>query len=307
MKTHLYVSVLLTALLLGCQSAPTSPEPSDSNILRLSDGRKLSYVEFGDPDGYPVLYFHGFPGSHQDIHLFRGAELATKYHIRLIAVDRPGYGNSSSLPGRTLTDWPEDVIELINALGLDSFSILGYSGGGPFALACGHALQGRVQKVLIVSGMGPVNAPEAKKGTAMLIPKAPKLILKGMSKMLAKKPEKVEANMRKGFPEVDRAALDEAGVVESMNQTISEAFSSGFQGGLEDARIYKKEWEFDLEDILTETNIWHGEQDENVKIETARYVADGLPNGEFHALAGEGHLSLIYTHADAIFKSLVLE
>lgn len=83
----------------------------------------------------------------------------------------------------------------------------------------------------------------------MLITKAPKLILKGMNKMVAEKPEKLEANLRKGFPEVDVAILNKTEVNMAMNQTLKEAFSSGFLGALEDARIYKKEWSFELSDI----------------------------------------------------------
>lgn len=163
-------------------------------------------------------------------------------------------------------------------MGLGSYSILAYSGGGPFALACAHSSLEGLDKVVIVSGMGPYKAPESKKESAMLIPKAPRLILKGMSKMVAEKPEKIEANMRKGFSEVDQAILDHPEVTMAMNQTLKEAFSTGYQGALEDARIYKKEWGFELSKIDMPVFLWHGEQDEHVKLETGSYVAEQLPN-----------------------------
>lgn len=304
MKTLHYLIVLNIVLLVSCQVEPDTIQPSDTDMLQLPGNRALSYVEFGPVDGTPVLYFHGFPGSHQDIHLFNGPELAEKYQLRLIAVDRPGYGNSGSYPERTLVDWPEDIRHLCSSLGLGRFSILAYSGGGPFALACAHASLDGLDKVVIVSGMGPYKAPESKKGAAMLIPKAPKLILKGMSKMVAEKPEKLEANMRKGSPEVDMAVLDNADVNMAMNQTLKEAFSSGYQGALADARIYKKDWGFELSEIDKQVFLWHGENDENVKIETGEYVAEQLPNSRAVIKSDEGHLSLIYKYADDIFRQV---
>jgi pimeloyl-ACP methyl ester carboxylesterase len=304
MKTLCYLFLFSTILLVACQVETDSLIPSDTNSIQLPGNRTLSYMEYGPADGNPVLYFHGFPTSHQEIHLFKGAELAEKYNLRIIAVDRPGYGNSGSFPGRTLTDWPDDIQHLVTSLGLDRYSILAGSGGGPFALACAYEQQEGLDKVVIVSGMGPVHAPEAKKGTAMLIPKAPKLILKGMSKMIVKKPAKFKAKMRKGLPEVDQAILDQPEANMAMILSFQEAFSSGYQGAYEDALIYKKEWGFELSDIDTKVFLWHGEKDENVKIETARFVADQLPNCQWEEKSEEGHLSLVYKYADEIFLQI---
>ena len=303
MKSLPYQLVLAVLVAAGCQSQPDNIAPSDTSTFTISDNDDLGYVEYGPENGVPVFYFHGFPGSHQDIHLFKGAELADKYQLRLIAVDRPGYANSSSNPARSLIDWPDDIVQLADGLGLERFSILAYSGGGPFALACASEIPDRLEKVVIVSGMGPADAPEAKKGAAMLIPKAPKLILKGMSNMVVKKPEKLESNMRKGFPEVDKRILDIPGVQAAMNKTLKEAFSSGYKGALEDANIYKHEWGFELTEIHLPVHLWHGALDENVKIETARYLAEQLPDCKFLLNEKEGHLSLIYHHSDEIFST----
>lgn len=304
MKPLLCLSVILTLLLAGCKVQTNTIQPSDTSLHQLPGNRTLSYVEYGPADGTPVFYFHGYPASHLEITWFKGAELAEKHHLRLIAVNRPGYGSSESFPGRTLTDWPTDVEHLAKALELESFSILAGSGGGPYALACAYARLKGLDKVIIASGMGPANAPEAKKGSAMFIPKAPKLILKGMSKILIKKPEKFEASMRKGFPEVDQAILDHPEVKIAMMQNMKEAFSSGYNGALEDALIYKKDWGFELSDIDTKVILWHGALDENVKIETANYVAEQLPNCQMEAKSKEGHLSLIYNYADEIFLQI---
>jgi pimeloyl-ACP methyl ester carboxylesterase len=110
--------------------------------------------------------------------------------------------------------------------------------------------------------------------------------------------------MRKGFPEVDQAILDHPEANIAMMQNMKEAFSSGYNGGLEDALIYKKDWGFELSDIDTKVFLWHGEKDENVKIETASFVADQLPNCQWEVKSEEGHLSLIYKYADEIFLQI---
>ena len=89
-----------------------------------------------------------------------------------------------------------------------------------------------------------------------------------------------------------------------MMQNMKEAFSSGYNGALEDALIYKKDWGFELSDTDTKVILWHGELDENVKIETANYVAEQLPNCQMETKSKEGHLSLIYNYADEIFLQI---
>ncbi len=106
----------------------------DFNTIQLPDGRKLSYAEYGDSQGVPVFFFHGFPGSRFDGEY--SGQAAAEMGIRLIAPDRPGMGHSDFQPNRRLLDWPADVGRLADTLGLDKFGVLGYSGGGPHALAC---------------------------------------------------------------------------------------------------------------------------------------------------------------------------
>src|SRR5512140_2188131 len=103
---------------------------TEQNIT-LPDGRKLAYAEYGDPDGKPVIYCHGNPGSRLDPKML-DLQLLRKFHVRIIAPDRPGMGGSDFLPGRKISDWPADVTALADGLHLDRFAILGISGGGPY-------------------------------------------------------------------------------------------------------------------------------------------------------------------------------
>jgi pimeloyl-ACP methyl ester carboxylesterase len=297
--------IISLTLLLSCKGYGEPAAPGETLSHQLPDGRNIAYMEYGPTEGTPLLYFHGFPGSHEDIHLFDGASLAEQLNVRLITVNRPGYVNSDHMPKRSLLDFPEDVASLAKHLGLEKFSILAYSGGGPFALACAFAIPERLHHIGIVSGMGPADAPEAKKGKSMFIPKAPKMILKGMKKMMEKKPEKFRANMKKGFAEVDQKIYEIPLVEQSLLYTMEVALSQGIDGAREDAKIYKKEWRFSLSEIDHPILMWHGGEDENVKVETARYVSENLPNCTPVFMEQEGHLSLIYTHAEEIIKTLL--
>ena len=137
------------------------PARLDSS-LRLRSGRRLGYAEYGRADGWPVLFFHGFPGSRYEGRLLDGA--ARTVGVRIIAPDRPGFGLSDFKPARGMGSWPFDVAELADRLGVGRFSVLGFSGGGPYAAVCGHRLRYRLLAVGLLSGMGPTDAPSGVQG-----------------------------------------------------------------------------------------------------------------------------------------------
>src|SRR6186713_587345 len=97
------------------------------HVVELADGRNLGYAEYGPKDGRPVLFFHGFGTTRIICPPDAGPE---ELGLRLIAVDRPGIGLSTPLPGRRLLDWPRDVAELADRIGVGSLSVIGWSGGG---------------------------------------------------------------------------------------------------------------------------------------------------------------------------------
>ena len=126
--------------------------------LTLADGRSLGLAEWGPPDAPLVVYCHGFPGSRLEPSLAQAVVERRAVNARVIAFDRPGYGRSAFLPGRGFLDWPTDMAEAADRLGIDRFSVLGASGGCPYALACASSLGERVTRVGIVAGVGPLEA-----------------------------------------------------------------------------------------------------------------------------------------------------
>lgn len=115
-------------------------QPGDTQFFRLSDGRTLSYAQYGRWSGKgPILVcFHGTPGSRVEAGEVRRM-LAELQSIRLITIDRPGYGHSTPAPENyAVLDFTKDVEELLDRLGISEFMIYGVSGGGPYALACAY-------------------------------------------------------------------------------------------------------------------------------------------------------------------------
>jgi len=137
----------------AARSIARSLNSRDSQTLTLPDRRVLGYGEFGDPTGRPVFFFHGYPSSR--LEAVSTDAIARRRRIRVIAIDRPGFGLSTFQPGRRITDWPADVKSLADHLRLRRFAVLGGSGGSPYALVCAHALpREMLTGVGVLAGMG---------------------------------------------------------------------------------------------------------------------------------------------------------
>ena len=127
---------------------------ASDRIIKLKDGRKLGFCEYGDPKGKPIFYFHGWPASR-----LSGSETdkaAKKLKIRVISPDRPGFGLSDYKEDRTLLGWADDVLELADQLKIKKFAVMGVSGGGPYSAVCAYKIPERVTKAGIVVGLAPV-------------------------------------------------------------------------------------------------------------------------------------------------------
>jgi len=113
--------------------------------ITLRDGRMLAYAEYGSPKGLPIIHCHGTPSSRVEGDLTFSDTLAAELGVRIIVPDRPGMGRSDFQPNRCIVDWPNDVLELASALGLETFAVLGSSGGAPYAAACAALIPTRFE------------------------------------------------------------------------------------------------------------------------------------------------------------------
>jgi pimeloyl-ACP methyl ester carboxylesterase len=125
--------------------------------IKLKDGRLLAFKEFGDKNGIPVIFQHGIGNSRLARHPFE--KLTIETGIKLITVNRPGYGESSPQPRRTFLNWPPDIEQLVNQLKIDKFGVLDHSGGASYSLAIAYKMNDRVSKVVLASPLGQLNVP----------------------------------------------------------------------------------------------------------------------------------------------------
>ena len=133
-----------------------APGPRTERDVAAPDGRTLRVAEYGDADGFPILFSHGTPGSRLDRH----PDPSTYEGYRLVSYDRPGYGGSTARPDRDVAAVADDVAAIADALGIERFGVFGVSGGGPHALALGALLGDRVERVAVRCGPAPMDDPE---------------------------------------------------------------------------------------------------------------------------------------------------
>lgn len=271
-----------------------------SKVLTLADGRRLGYAEFGDPSGKPVFFLHGTPGSRL-FHLPRWLEPSMP--LRIIAPDRPGMGLSDPQPGRRLLDWPDDVRELADSLGLTTFSVAGVSGGGPHTLACAFALPDRVDLAVVISGGAPFDVPDATEGMhagnrlafflARRAPWALGLMMAPNLLFARRFPDQYARLATKGLPKVDIDVLSDPVIKESLFAGSYEAVRQGYRGVVEEAILYTKPWGFSLSQIKVPVHLWHGDKDANAPMSMGERMAAEIPGATLHRCPGEGHLLMV--------------
>ena len=272
-----------------------------NNTLRLRDGRQLGYAEFGDPNGKPLFFLHGFPNSrlgpafaHED---------ARRRGIRVIAFERPGFGRSDFKRDRTIGDWPDDVVEAADVLGIERFAVLGASGGGPYAAACAAKIPHRLTATGIVSGLGPLDVPASAAGfrrwdrfVLSLARRFPLLIWMVMSFValgIRLFPRLLIWLMSRSLPAPDKAILARPEIKASVRDDIREAFRQGARAAVYEAQLYLRPWDFRPEEISIDVQLWHGEADATVPVSMGRYLAQAIPNCRATFYPGEGHLMAV--------------
>jgi pimeloyl-ACP methyl ester carboxylesterase len=275
------------------------PDASDRrDTLVLRDGRRLAFTETGPADGAPVLYCHGAIGTPVEatVDLLR---IAHDVGVRYIAPSRPGVGGSDPQPGRTVSDFADDVAALADALALERFSLVGVSAGGPYALAIARQLGARVRRVAVCSTLTPYHQPHHTPGLRRrirlplaLVAGAPNLVCgigDRVLPILARHPRMIAAVIaaHAAPAERDRLAHDEDG--RAASHCFLDAACGGVTGLVEDFLTYAYGWGFAAREVETEVHLWHGAGDPLVPVEHALQLAAELPNCRVFLDPDEGH------------------
>ncbi len=290
----------------------------NDQIMELSDGRRLGYAEYGDINGKPVFYIHGSFGSRLEA-AFVEEEKVRDLAVRLICIDRPGMGLSDYQFDRRILDLPNDILELANHIGLakKQFSIIGGSGGGPYALACAYKISPeRLRSCCVVSGLGPYELDKTGMGSrgknqlimARYFPWVFHFLLWFMMGRKAKAEnrkwwEKNFQKLNKSLPIPDQEVVLNPFIVDRMINKTIEAFRHGSKGPSHDFKLYTKPWGFKLEEIpkTTKVFIFHGELDTSVPVSMARTMSEQIPICEPNFYPNEAHLSVLINNFKEIF------
>jgi len=282
------------------------PPRSDSTVT-LADGRRLAYAEWGDPEGKPVFFFHGSPGSR----LFCPDEPASvTAGVRLITVDRPGVGRSDILVARRWGDWPADVVGLADELGIGRFAVVGWSYGGNYAAACAALIPSRLTAAGAVSTrhLSQFNFVERSGAYEELDPderadydmakKDPVAAAENFARRnvewvanLQTNPEsfldpaKLPALADKWFFADDNRRLEFfAGMSEAVRQG-----TDGFRWEMIDGFL---PWGFRLDEIPMRVHLWYGEQDERIARRHVDFIAGQIHDCVLSIWPDAGHFGI---------------
>lgn len=282
----------MTAAAAGPATAP----------LELADGRRLALLLEGPEGGVPLLFFHGTPFA--AVPHPRLADAAAERGLRTVSWSRPGYAGSTRRPGRTVGQVAEDASEVLSRLGAERFVALGWSGGGPHALACATLLADRcagaatlggvapygVDDLDWAAGMGPENVEEFAAAAAG--EEALRAFLEqAATELTSVTGPEVAASLGGLVSPVDVAALDEP-LADYLAAGMRAALGGGFDGWVDDDLAFVADWGFEPGSPRCPVTVWQGGQDLMVPPSHGAWLASHLPAVEGELLAGEGHLSL---------------
>lgn len=262
-------------------------------------GRTLRYAEYGAPEGRPVLFLHGTPGSRLLGDLFD--DRARSEEIRLLAPDRPGFGDSTPAPDRTPTDTAADLRAVLDDADVDSADLIGFSGGACYALALAATAPDRVGIVDLVAGAVPPDlrseTPAVQRLLGALASRTPRLLggLLRFQRFAAARgsPDVVVGQYTTGDADVPAAVAD------LVRRDFLEALSDSRSGTVVESRHAAAPWPFSL-DVECPVRLWHGARDGNVPVSGARRLADRLPDADLTVFEDADHLgALLRFRADA--------
>ncbi|KAM0809770.1 putative AB hydrolase-1 domain-containing protein [Seiridium cardinale] len=292
----------------------------------LPDGREIAHAIYGiENEAAPtIFYFHGFPGSHQEGYLAHDA--AMEHGIRIIAPSRPGFCSSTFQPDRTITDYPDDVLALAEALSAHRFAILGVSGGGPYAIACLRAIpRDRLVGVGLVASVMPPSFGTAgmlTKTRAMfwVAPRATWLLGRIVEQQIGPvardeaHPEKLEIMMDREIESrspIDGGAwLSHPDLRTVLLRSSREAMRQGGYPTAWEARLYGSDWGFSLEDIKVNEGqmvLWHGDKDVNGPVSNGEKAMAAMSGAKLRVMKGDSHMTLM-TRVDefmAVLKAML--
>lgn len=264
---------------------------NEDQKMKLPDGRTLTYSEYGDPDGIVVLSLHGTPGTR---HIFSLADaLARKRGLRLIAPDRAGIGGSDDRPDHSIRGHVEDSVTLLDHLGAEEFAVLGFSGGGPYAVEVAREAGHRVQAMALVSAhalgvdLGPGNQALMKLADTNIL--VARCLFVAVTSAAAAMPRFVGAIAGLGVSRNDRKIMKTPEIRRCLAKGMAGALWSGRSTAYEARNFYRESFPSSIE-LDAPVRIWHGMDDKVIAPKAALRYSRMFPSSYLNIIPGAGHL-----------------
>lgn len=281
-----------------------------NQTITLKDGRALGYAEWGDPQGVTVFHFHASGSSR--LERPTDESVLADLGIQYVTTDRPGHGLSDPQPRRKLLNWPDDVSQLADHLGIDRFYVLGYSAGGPYALACARELPERVLGGAVISTGAPADSPKVHKGLPFqlqvfrfVMRYVPPLVRLFRRKAYVAVKDGLDiASLLGSFPPEDRQVVAMHGNKKMLIEMIEEGYRQGWEGIAQDDIVLFNRWGFRVKDITVPMDIWHGALDKNWPPVNAQFLHETIPHSRLTIWPDLGHLALL-SHWREVLEALV--
>jgi pimeloyl-ACP methyl ester carboxylesterase len=268
-------------------------------------------MELGKPDGWPVIGFHGTPGSRYQV--APDVFAVERSGVRLIVLDRPGYGLSTFKANRRLTEWPRDVAELADHLEIDRFSVFGVSGGGPHAAACAALLDDRVAVAGIVSGVASGTESLDESGTMPMNKLITRLaqrrspLLRILTSLqvaaMHRWPERAAKALKRQLPKPDREIVERPQLMELLIRDARDLSRDAGRAAAQDIELFSGDWGFDVRAITIPVHVWHGDADKTVPVSHGRFFHEAIKDSTLHEYPGEGHF-LVIDRIEEILEAL---
>jgi pimeloyl-ACP methyl ester carboxylesterase len=286
------------------------PEPA--SLLTLRDGRRLAYLAVGPADAAAAFHFHGHGSSR--LEALALADAAEKARVRLIAFDRPGIGCSDPRPGDRLLDWPCDVEEAADLMEIPHFAVQGMSAGGPYALACAHALRDRVTACSLVSavptpGIALLAGPAVRRLAWWVARTFPNYLRRRLKDF--RPDDMTEAMLRARMQRMgqwlggeDLRLMQDPAKLDLLARTMVESGRQNGQGNRSEIERLSQPWGFDIRKISAPVFLFHGDEDRIMHVAPARKMARVLKVCAATFYPGEGHFSVLVNRADALMEAL---
>lgn len=274
--------------------------PQLEGRIAVRDGRMLGFASFGTPNGRPIFWLHGTPGARRQIPVEARA-LAEVHDLRIIGLDRPGIGSSTAHVYENVLDFAADLEIVADSLGIDTFHVIGLSGGGPYTLAAAAAMPDRVLGVEVIGGVAPTVGPDAVKGglVALAAPLAPLIGLGRVPVGLAltaaiRLVRPLAGNVLDLYalvqPEGDKRLLGRPEFRAMFVDDLLNGSRKQVTAPLSDLILFSRDWGFRLADVHTPVRWWHGDGDHIVPFAHGRHCVERLPDAELFTMEGESHL-----------------